>query len=76
MPGLKVDLTKMIGTGTGESMFDLGKLLPSAGTMDLHSETDMAMNMGGQKQAISTKARLECSPRIRSKRIHLLYGTR
>jgi hypothetical protein len=55
MPGLKVDLTKMTGTGTGESTFDLGKLLPSAGTTVLHSETDMAMNMGGQKQPISTK---------------------
>jgi len=55
MPGLKVDVTKMTGTGTSQSTFDLGKLLPSAGTTDLHSETDMAMNMGGQKQAITTK---------------------
>lgn len=55
MPGLKVDLIKMIGTGTGESKIDLGKLLPSEGTTDLHSETDMALNMGGQKQPISTK---------------------
>lgn len=55
MPGLKVDLNKMLGTGTGQSTFDLGKLLPVAGTTDLHSETDMAMNMGGQKQPISTK---------------------
>ena len=55
MPGLKVDLTKMTGKGTGESTFDLAKLLPSAGTTDLHSETSMAMDMGGQKQAISTK---------------------
>ena len=45
----------MIGTGTGESKIDLGKLLPSEGTTDLHSETDMALNMGGQKQPISTK---------------------
>jgi len=55
MPGLKVDLNKMVGTGTGQSTLDLGKLLPVAGTTDLHSETDMAMNMGGQKQPISTK---------------------
>jgi hypothetical protein len=65
MPGLKVDVNKMIGTGTGQSMFDLGKLLPSEGTMDLHSETDMAMNMGGQKQAISTK--LDLNVRLESK---------
>ena len=55
MPGLKVDLNKMTGTGTSESTYDLGKLLPLAGTTVLHSETDMAMNMGGQKQPISTK---------------------
>jgi hypothetical protein len=65
MPGLKMDLIKMVGTGTGESKFDLGKLLPSEGTTDLHSETDMAMNMGGQKQPISTK--LDLNVRLESK---------
>ena len=65
MPGLKVDLIKMTGTGTGESTFDLGKLLPSAGTSDLHSDTDMAMDMGGQKQAISTK--LDLNVRLETK---------
>jgi hypothetical protein len=65
MPGLKVDLTKMTGTGTGQSTSDLGKLLPSAGTTDLHSETDMAMNMGGQKQEINTK--LDLNVRLESK---------
>ena len=65
MPGLKVDLTKMNGNGTGESTFDLGKLLASAGTSDLHSETEMAMDMGGQKQPISTK--LDLNVRLESK---------
>ena len=32
MPGMKVDLTKMIGKGSGERTFDLAKLLPSEGT--------------------------------------------
>ena len=65
MPGLKLDLIKMIGTGTGESTFELGKLLPVAGITDLHSETDMAMNMGGQKQPISTK--MDLNVRLESK---------
>jgi hypothetical protein len=65
MPGLKVDLIRMTGTGTGESTFDLGKLLPSTGTTDLRSETDMAMDMGGQKQPISTK--LDLNVRLESK---------
>ena len=33
--------------------------------MDLHSETAMAMNMGGQKQAISTK--MDLNVRFESK---------
>ena len=65
MPGLKVDLIKMNGTGTGESKYDLGKLLPVEGTTVLHSETDMAMNMGGQKQPISTK--MDLNVRLESK---------
>jgi hypothetical protein len=55
MPGMKLDLTKMTGKGTGELSLDLGKLLPSAGTTDFHSETAMGLNMGGQKQAITVK---------------------
>ena len=58
MPGMKVDLTQMTGKGTSERTLDLGKLLPSAGTSDLHSEAAMALDMGGQKQAISTKTDL------------------
>ena len=65
MPGLKLDLIKMVGNGTGESTFELGKLLPSTGTTDLHTETDMAMDMGGQKQPISTK--LDLNVRLESK---------
>ena len=55
MPGIKVDLTKMTGTGTSERTFDLGKLLPTAGTGKVHTDTAMAMNMGGQKQPMTMK---------------------
>jgi hypothetical protein len=55
MPGLKMDLIKMVGNGSGERTFDLAHLLPTAGTGKLHSETSMAMNMGGQKQAMTMK---------------------
>jgi hypothetical protein len=55
MPGIKVDLTKMTGTGNSERTFDLGKLLPTAGTGRVHTDTAMAMNMGGQKQAMTMK---------------------
>jgi hypothetical protein len=35
--------------------FDLAKLLPTAGTGKVHTDTAMSMNMGGQKQAMTMK---------------------
>jgi hypothetical protein len=55
MPGLKMDLTKMVGNGSGERTFDLAHLLPATGTGKVHSETSMTMNMGGQKQPMTMK---------------------
>jgi hypothetical protein len=55
MPALKMDLTKMVGNGSGERTFDLAHLLPTTGAGKVHSEASMAMNMGGQKQAMTMK---------------------
>jgi hypothetical protein len=55
LPGMKVQLTKMTGNGTGNTTLDLGKLLPSEATVDIHSEVSMGMNMGQQKQTITIK---------------------
>jgi hypothetical protein len=59
MPGIKLDLTKMTGKGTGERIYDLAKLLPTTGKGQVHSETAMSMNMGGQKQAMNVKTDIE-----------------
>jgi hypothetical protein len=56
MPALKMDLTKMVGNGTGERTFDLAHLLPTTGAGKVHTEASMAMNMGGQKQAMTVKS--------------------
>jgi hypothetical protein len=53
MPGLKVDLTRMEGTGAGDLTLDLAQVLPSQLTMDMHSEMSMGMNIAGQKQTMS-----------------------
>jgi hypothetical protein len=50
-----MDLTKMVGNGSGERTFDLAHLLPATGTGKVHSETSMTMNMGGQKQPMTMK---------------------
>ncbi len=55
MPGLKVDLTKMVGQGTGDVVFDLTKLAPVDGKSDLHTEMNMGLNIGGQKQSMTLK---------------------
>jgi hypothetical protein len=55
MPGLKLELTKMTGTGTRELSQELGKLLPSSGTVGLVSDMAFAMDLGGQNQALSMK---------------------
>jgi len=59
MPGVKLDLTKMTGRATNELTFDLAKLLPIAGSARDHTETAMAMNMGGQKQPMTMKMDME-----------------
>ena len=55
MPGLKLDLNKMTGTGKGEITCDLTQLLPPEATLDGHSEMDMTMDAGGQKQPMAMK---------------------
>src|ERR1051326_8213820 len=55
MPGLKLDLNKMTGTGKGEITSDLTQLLQPEATLDGHSEMDMTMDAGGQKQPMVMK---------------------
>jgi hypothetical protein len=58
MPGLKLDLTKMTGTGSGGVTFDLSRLAPLEGTMESQSDFSMAMNTGDQKQSMTMKLNL------------------
>jgi hypothetical protein len=55
MPGLKVDVTKMTGSGNGNSMINLAQVLPSRATIDSKSEVVMGMNVGGQTQTMTMK---------------------
>ena len=65
MPGMKMDVTKMTGTGKGNAALDLSKLLATEGTMEMHIEMNMALNMGGQKQPMTVKTTQEIQ--VRSK---------
>jgi hypothetical protein len=55
MPGLKMDLTKMTGTGDGTTTFDLGKLMPLSATLAEKTEVVMGMNVGQQQHAMDMK---------------------
>jgi hypothetical protein len=55
MPGLKVDLNKMTGIGTGSSTYDLTHLMPVTGKLDEKIGINMGMNVGQQKQAMDMK---------------------
>ncbi len=58
MPALKLDLTKMTGNGNGKITLDLSQLLPQEATVELHSESSMAMNAGDQKQTMTLKTEM------------------
>jgi len=55
MPGLKMDLNKLTGTGTGDATINLNQILPSKATMNTKSDMAMSMNMAGQKQTMTMK---------------------
>ena len=55
MPGMKMDLIKLVTTGKGQSSVDLGHLLPPSATVDSDTETTMGMNVGQQKQMMNMK---------------------
>lgn len=58
MQGVKLDLTKLAGSGKGSITFDLGHLMPLASSVDSHTDMSMAMNMGNQKQNMTMKVDL------------------
>jgi hypothetical protein len=53
MPGMKMDLTKITGSGSGTSTFDLTSFMPSTLTLDEKFEMLMDMDMGKQKQSMN-----------------------
>ena len=65
MPGIKLDLAKMTATGSGAVTFDLSQLAPSEGTMELHSDFSMSLDVGGQKQPMNMK--MDLTSRIEGK---------
>jgi hypothetical protein len=55
MPGMKVDLQKMEGSGTGKVTYELTRMLPVVGEVESKADMQMSMSLGGQAQAMSVK---------------------
>ena len=55
LPGLKLNLSKMAGQGTGSITLDLGQVLPPAGTSDVQADLSLSLDAGGQAQAVTMK---------------------
>ena len=59
MPGVKVDLVKMSGTGAGEVSLNLGHLLPLSGAMTSHTDLQMGVGAGAQQQTMNMKTDMD-----------------
>jgi hypothetical protein len=55
MPGMKVDLVKLTGTGTGTSTQELGRITPQTASVDEETRMSLGMNLGQQKQSMDMK---------------------
>jgi hypothetical protein len=57
MPGTKVDLTKLMGQGTGEVTFDLGQIIPPEASVQFHQDmaTSTTAANSTQKQTMDMK---------------------
>jgi hypothetical protein len=53
MPGMKMNLSKLTGSGTAELVLDLLQITSGSGTIDARSET--TVSMGDQKQTMTIK---------------------
>ncbi|HTL55919.1 MAG TPA: DUF6263 family protein [Candidatus Limnocylindrales bacterium] len=65
MPGLKIDLTSMTGSGNGQLQLNLGQLLPTTG--DITSKSDLMMGVGAGQQRQTMKMSVDVSLHIESK---------
>ena len=52
MPGISMNLEKMTGTGTGDSVMDLGQIMPQTANLAETIEMVMGMNLGQKEQTM------------------------
>jgi Family of unknown function (DUF6263) len=58
-PGMKLDLVKMTGQGSGQLVADLGQIVPRENNGDLQTDMTMGVNMGNQQQTLGLKMNIK-----------------
>lgn len=58
LPGMKMNVTQLVGTGTGSITLNLGQLMPLKATTDVDTDTSMTLNMGQQPQPMEVKMKM------------------
>jgi len=65
MPGMKVEVAKMNSKGGGNATWELSRILPVEGTMDVKSEMTMGVPTGGEQQTMNMN--MDMSLKLQSK---------
>ena len=55
MPGMKVDLNQLTGSGTATTTQQLGQIMPEKTSLDQETQMSLGMNVGQQKQKLDMK---------------------
>lgn len=55
MPQMKLDVTKLTGSGRGNLTLNLGQVMPLMATLQAQTEMSLSVDMGGQKQKMTMK---------------------
>ncbi len=56
MPQMKLDVTKLTGSGRGNMTLDLGQVMPLTASLQAQTEMSLSVDLGGQKQRMTMKS--------------------
>jgi hypothetical protein len=58
-PGMQAQLKSFSSTGSGESSFDLGRIVPSSSNVSASTDMSLSTSIQGQTQAMSTHMKMD-----------------
>lgn len=61
MPGLKLEVSRLTGAGTGKTTVNLARIMPQSASMTENTDMAMSVNMGQKKQDMAMKMNVQIS---------------